>query len=205
LANAIEQRGFFWWFNEPTRPANSKQTSVPGMLIVTQTGQTTLELDGCLAEDQEHAVWAKPRSFGSSRIVGLLDTPDDYVLLEGLERTDFSVSDEGPKKQSFTASSCTRRQFEFPNDYKQSGFTELRVDLKGLEEWLELDSILVERDYGQPRSLPGGRPCRYISLGLIAALLSVSSDANNHNLPQSRRLLYCVNWPCYRESKISRI
>ena len=148
LANAIEQRGFFWWFIEPTRPANSKQNSVPGMLTVTQTGQTTLALDGGLAEDQEHADWSKPRSFGSSRIVGLLDTPGDYVLLEGLERTDFSVGDEGPKKQSFTASSCTRRQFEFPNDYEQTGFTELRVDLKGLEEWLDLDSILVERDYG---------------------------------------------------------
>jgi ApeA N-terminal domain 1 len=118
------------------------------MLTVTQTGHTTLELDGGLAEDQEHADWSKPRSFGNSRIVGLLDTPGDYVLLEGLERTDFSVTDEGPKKQSFTASSCTRRQFEFPNNYEQSGFTELRVDLKGLEEWLELDSILIERDYG---------------------------------------------------------
>src|SRR3979411_2818887 len=27
---------------------------------------------------------------------------------------------------------------------------------------------------------------------LITALLSVSGDANNHNLPQSGRLLYCV-------------
>jgi hypothetical protein len=95
LANAIEQRGFFWWFNEHTRHANSKQSSVPGMLTVTQTGQTTLELDGALAEDQEHADWSKPRSFGSLRIVGLLDTPGDYVLLEGLERTDFSIADEG--------------------------------------------------------------------------------------------------------------
>ena len=100
MANAIEQRGFFWWFNEPTRPANSKQNSVPGMLTVTQTGQTTLALDGGLAEDQEHADWSKPRSFGSSRIVGLLDTPGDYVMLEGLERTDFSVADEGLKSRA---------------------------------------------------------------------------------------------------------
>jgi hypothetical protein len=118
------------------------------MLTVTQTGQTTLELDGALADDQEHADWSKPRSFGSSRIVGLLDTPGDYVLLEGLERTDFSIADEGPKKQSFAANTCTRRQFEFPADYEQRGFTELRIDLKGLEEWLNLDSIRVERDYG---------------------------------------------------------
>src|ERR1700731_864556 len=30
---------------------------------------------------------------------------------------------------------------------------------------------------------------------LITALLSVSGDANNHNLQQSGRLLYCVNFP----------
>src|SRR5229473_4278870 len=30
---------------------------------------------------------------------------------------------------------------------------------------------------------------------LITALLSVSGDANNHNLPQSGRLLYCVTRP----------
>ena len=183
MANAIEQRGFFWWFSEPTRPANSKQTSVPGMLAVTQTGQTTLTLDGGLAEDQEHADWSKPRSFGSSRIVGLLDMPGDYILLEGLERTDFSVGDEGPKKQSFTASSCTRRQFEFPIDYEQSGFTELRVDLKGLEEWLGLDSILVEKDYGH---LDGERTCvtytdHKISFPLLGGTIAVESLTTGGN------------------------
>jgi hypothetical protein len=149
LANAIEQRGFFWWFNEPARPANSKQSSVPGLLTVTQTGQVTLDLDGALAEDGEHADWSKPRSFGRSRIVGLLDTPGDYALLEGLERTDFSIAgDDSPKKQSFSANMCTRREFPFPDDYEQEGFIELRIDLKGLEEWLNLDSIVVETDYG---------------------------------------------------------
>ena len=148
MANAIEQRGFFWWFNEPTRQANSKQNSVPGLLTVTQTGKVTLDLDGALAEDGEHADWSKPRSFGRSRIVGLLDTPGDYVLLEGLERTDFSIAgDDSPKKQSLSANICTRRGFPFPDDYAQNGFIELRIDLTGLEEWLNLESIIVETDY----------------------------------------------------------
>ena len=149
MANAIEQRGFFWWFNEPTRQANSKQSSVPGLLTVTQTGQVTFDVDGALAEDGEHADWSRPRSFGSSRIVGLLDTPGDYVLLEGVERTDFSLAGEdSPKKQSFSAKTCTRRGFPFPDDYEQHGFIELRIDMKGLEEWLNLDSIVIETDYG---------------------------------------------------------
>jgi ApeA N-terminal domain 1 len=149
LANAIEQRGFFWWFNEPTRTANSKQSSVPGLLTVTQTGQVTLNLDGAIAENGEHADWSKPYSFGRSRIVGLLDTPGAYVLLEEVERTDFSIAgDDTPKRQSLSATICTRREFPFPDDFQQRGFIELRIDLKGLEEWLNLESIVVENDYG---------------------------------------------------------
>lgn len=65
-----------------------------------------------------------------------------------MERTDFSISDDGPRKQTFSASTCTLRQFAFPDDYEPSGFTELRISLEGLEEWLKLDSIRLEKDYG---------------------------------------------------------
>src|SRR5437879_555286 len=115
MANILEQRGFFWWFNEPNLPAHSKETSIPGLLTVTDDGQTTLQTDGPLCGNDEHADWLKPRSFPSSRrIVGLLATPGDYVLLEGLERIDFSSSDEAPQMQEFTVESCTKRQFAFP-------------------------------------------------------------------------------------------
>ncbi len=148
MTSAIEQRGFFWWFNDPFHPAQSKATSVPGLLTVTADGRTTLDVDGVLAADDEHSDWSKPRIFGSgARIAGILDTPGDHILLEGVERTDFSISQEAPRKQSFIAETCTQRSFPFPDDYKQDNFVELRIDLKGLEDWLELDSIEVAEDY----------------------------------------------------------
>jgi hypothetical protein len=144
MANILEQRGLFWWFNESDLPARSKEAAVPGLLTITDDGRTTLQTDGPLCGNDEHTDWTKPRSFPPSRrIAGLLDTPGDYVLLEDLERTDFSFSDEAPQSQEFTAEYCTKRQFAFPNDYEQGQFTELRVEMTGLEEWLDLDSIVV--------------------------------------------------------------
>jgi hypothetical protein len=55
MANAIEQRGFFWWAGDPSRPSHSPQTAVPGLLTIAAEGRTSLEIDGALALDDEHA------------------------------------------------------------------------------------------------------------------------------------------------------
>jgi hypothetical protein len=102
-------------------------------------------------EAGDSVLWSRSllRLNPANSITWILDTPGDYVLLEGLERTDFSIAgDDSPKKQSFSANMCTRRGFSFPDHYEQEGFIELRIDLKGLEEWLNLESIIVETDYG---------------------------------------------------------
>jgi len=144
MANILEQRGFFWWFNEPDLPAHSKETSVPALLTITDEGQITLDVDGSLCGNDEYHDWTKPRALPSSRrIVGQLASAGEYVLLEGLERTDFSLSDESPQQQTLTAELCTRRDSPFPTNYNQENFLELRIEMTGLEDWLELDSILV--------------------------------------------------------------
>jgi hypothetical protein len=149
MANAIEQRGFFWWTGDPSRPSNSPQTAVPGLLTVTAEGRTSLEIDGALALDDEHADWTKPRTFNPRlSIVGMLDTAGDYVRLEEVERVDFGTVENSPQQQSFAAETCIKRDHTFPADYDHENYSELRIDLKGLEEWLQLDSLRAQRDYG---------------------------------------------------------
>lgn len=144
MANILEQRGFFWWFNSPDLPAHSKETSVPALLTITDEGQIALDVDGSLCGKDEYRDWTRPRIFPASRrIAGQLASPGEYVLLEGLERTDLSFSDESPQQQKFTAELCTQRDSPFPNNYSQEEFLELRIEMTGLEDWLELDSILV--------------------------------------------------------------
>lgn len=149
MANAIEQRGFFWWAGDPSRQSHSPQTAVPGLLTVTAEGRTSLEVDGALASNDEHLDWAKPRAFRPQlSVVGMLDTAGDYVRLEGVERIDFRIADDPPQRQSFEAETCIKRNHTFPADYDRENYSELRIDLKGLEEWLQLDSLRAERDYG---------------------------------------------------------
>lgn len=149
MDNAIEQRGFFWWAGDASRASHSPQTAVPGLLTITAEGRTSLKVDGALASNDEHADWAKPRAFSPQlSIVGMLDTAGDYVRLEGVERVDFQVADDSPQRQSFVAETCIKRNHNFPADYNRENYAELRIDLKGLEEWLQLDSLRAERDYG---------------------------------------------------------
>lgn len=149
MAETIKERGFFWWFNEGTLPARSKETSVAGQLTVSDQGGITLETDGALCLKEEFQNWSEPRNFAESRrITGVLATSessDTHVLLETLERTDLSLPDDSPQRQKFSAQLCTTRDCAFPASYPE-GFTELRVSLDGFEEWLELKSIVVEQE-----------------------------------------------------------
>jgi len=83
MAEILKERGFFWWFNEPKLPTNSKETSVPALLTITDDGQITLEADGSLCLKDEYQDWSKPRTFPEMRrIAGRLTSSGKYVLLE---------------------------------------------------------------------------------------------------------------------------
>jgi hypothetical protein len=79
------------------------------------------------------------------RIVGQLGEYGDsgYMLLDGLQRTDFSFPDDKPIRQSYEAARCFSSQSLFPKDFDLDHFHELRIELLGLEEWLRLDTIRV--------------------------------------------------------------
>ena len=148
MANVIDERGFFWWFNEPGGQTNSNETSVSGTLTVTEEGHINLILDG--------ALWyGKPpqaRTLGevqSSRpvqwITGRLGRhgASNHVLLCGLERTDLAIMSD---PQDYQAEYCITSIAPFSPDFDLGGFRHLRVDLVGLEDWLQLDSIRVGRE-----------------------------------------------------------
>jgi hypothetical protein len=150
VTDTIKERGFFWWFNEANLPANSEDTSVAALLTITDEGQITLEADGFLSLKNEGRDWLEPRALPESRrLAGRLASSSSYVLLEGLERTDFSFPDDSRQQQRFHAEMCTRRDTPFPETYGRGNFNELRIELTGFEEWLRLESIVVDREYSE--------------------------------------------------------
>jgi hypothetical protein len=187
MGNVLEERGLFWWFEESIRPAHSKETSLPGLLTITDDGLVTLNVDGALCGKDEGRGWTEPRTFPASRgIAGQLASPGEYVLLEGLERIDLSVSDESPQRQEFTAQQCTRRDSPFPDSYGQGEFLELRVEMTGLEDWLELDSILVgaedtDNDAVQVRVSYKNHRLNFPTLGGTISIVSFTTGADLFN------------------------
>jgi hypothetical protein len=69
--------------------------------------------------------------------------------LDLLERTDFSLLlDEKPGRQSYEALRCFSCESPFVETFDLDRFRELRVELLGLDEWLGLNSIRLEEQYG---------------------------------------------------------
>jgi len=208
MAEILKERGFFWWFNEPKLPTNSKETSVPALLTITDDGQITLEADGSLCLKDEYQDWSKPRTFPEMRrIAGRLTSSGKYVLLEGLERTDFSFPDESPQQQRFGAELCVHRESPFPETYGRDNFIELRIELAGFEDWLGLQSIVVDREHSESDEVHVRVSYRewqlqYPSLGGTISVESITTGAPilplwNHptNEAQFRQHYYLVFRP----------
>lgn len=183
MAETLKDRGFFWWFDESNHPANSKQTSVSALLTISDDGQITLDVDGTLCRKDEFGHWTETRILlESRRIAGQLVSGGEYILLEGLERTDFAFADESPQQQQFTAQMCTRRGTPFPKEYGPDNFVALRVELTGFEDWLELDSFVVDREYVSDKKVQLRVSCnepelKYPTLGGSISIESVTTGA----------------------------
>ena len=146
LTNVVEARGQFWWFGEEGQ-TSSFEDSVHGLLTVNEKGQITLQLEGPLWLENPNVSWEWDASrwlAPEKRIVGRLGISGDsgYVLLHELLRTDLSLGDE-PARQSYQAGFCFKNDHGFPSNFDPNSFHALRIDLEGLEEWLQLQAIDV--------------------------------------------------------------
>jgi ApeA N-terminal domain 1 len=148
MATVLKQRGFFWWLNESRGGTNSKETSVPGLLTISEEGHVQLDLDGALwYEDPSRMRFGQPQVVPKGKLItGRLSESADghhHVVLYKLHRTDFAIAiDEGPHPESYEAELCFATDSPYDVDFSFDSFNQLRVELVGLEEWLNLDSIL---------------------------------------------------------------
>jgi ApeA N-terminal domain 1 len=85
-----------------------------------------------------------PRRTQNQRIAGRLgEYGSTHVLLVDLVRTDFSLADDKPGRQSYEAVLCFTNDAPFPANFDPETFSGVRIELTDLEEWLQLDSIEV--------------------------------------------------------------
>jgi ApeA N-terminal domain 1 len=137
MANVVEDRGFFWWWGF------SPDSPVSGLLKVDNKGQITLELDQELPEDgASRPLMDKARGFPEgSMIAGRLSKSGEFVLLNSLRLTKWSWSATPIKPESYVADTCLIGHGQFEQGPSVLQFRHLRIDLRGLNDWLNLDAI----------------------------------------------------------------
>ncbi len=212
MANVLDKRGRFWWHNETIGQTASLETSVTGAIKISEEGQIDLDLEGSLWSEEAagNLTWGEPRLLpDGKRIVGLLGEYGDggYVLLDDIERTDFSLSDEKPGRQKYGALRCFSCRFPFVETFDLDHFCELRIELLGLDEWLGLDGIRLEEQYRdgedaevkvtyKNHKIPYKTPAANVCLESLVLGASPWLDALSH-LPTSKVDIRQTNWLVY--------
>jgi hypothetical protein len=145
VANVVDERGVFWWFEEAHGHTASLETSIPGKLTISEEGHIQLQLEGPLWFEAPDVSlhWDSSRWLPyEKRIAGLLHNNDHrHILLLNLVRTDLAFAEDKPVRQSYEADLCFTSDSSFPADFGPDSFHALRIELKGLKDWLQLDSI----------------------------------------------------------------
>jgi len=147
MSTPITERGFFWWHDDPSEVSNSKQTSVPGILTISELGEIRLKVYGRLTTSRNNE-WVQPSRFPVySKIQGQLTEQLSHVLLEGIERLDYSSADESPQEQEFSVDWCLRRSFDFPETFTPADFSSVEICADELAQWFGKRSLQPKRNY----------------------------------------------------------
>lgn len=147
----FEERGLFWWHDDPV-PENqfAPDSCIVGTISIEESGAVYLELDGYFASSEGGAaagiVGQTERFPVEKAIQGKLKVSSRNVLLLGLRRHGWTLSINGISHERFAASHCLVANCSFPPATRPLRFSALEVDLTGLEEWLRLSNIEVKRN-----------------------------------------------------------
>lgn len=134
ISEPIEISGFFWLPGKPDQ-------RLPGVLNVSTTGETTLEVIGVFG-DVMTAFTDSPLDF--PRVVGVVEN-GDVVTLEHCFYKNRNISFGGLSKSTIYANF-----FLCGVQYDEGDaitFSEFRFSLEGLDEWLSISGLRVEHNW----------------------------------------------------------
>jgi hypothetical protein len=145
----LEHRGYFWWWDEPILKGNfAPENHVTGLLSIQQDGSSKLELDGEFPSSDHILTKLANRNQSNPRertIQGIFkETGQHVLLLDAVEDGGVFNSNRFSYERYF-ATRCLISDYEFPKTNLGVRFSEMQVKLTGLEEWLRLGSISVNR------------------------------------------------------------
>lgn len=136
LSEPIEKSGYFWL---PAKPDNR----LPGILRVTDTGKTDVEVIGIFGDTLAAMNDSTPEL---GRIVGVIEN-GDLITLEHCFYSNRNISFGGISKSTIHANFLLRGvQYE---EGEPVTFSRFRFSVEGLDEWLSVSGLRVENNWSE--------------------------------------------------------
>lgn len=148
--NILEERGYFWWHDEAV-PENAfaPDSSVTGTLTIDEEGTIKLELDGYFSSEKRSPLSVLEEDddqiCSEKAIQGRLKGSSRHVLLLSIRKAGSQFRSNGISYEGFAAAACLVGAHKFPDGAKAFESSLLTIDLAGLESWLCLGNIKIER------------------------------------------------------------
>jgi ApeA N-terminal domain 1 len=145
----VEQRGHFWWQDEPILKGNfAPENHITGVLTIQEDGSSKLELDGTFPS-ADHLLTRLTKRSQSKRqeraIQGILKGTGQHVLLLDAVENGGTFNTNRFSYERYSATRCLLSDSEFPRGTSGLRFSAMQVRLTGLEDWFRLGSIAVNR------------------------------------------------------------
>jgi hypothetical protein len=149
----LEERGLFWWHDEPIPNRHfAPDSAVAGLLKIGNDGRITLELDRFLPNEKGPlAALAQKFEILERCIQGILKDSSRRVLLVGIIKNGSHFSSNAMSYEKYVALNCLVGERPFPITKKSLTFGLLEVALNGFEEWLRLGAIQINRRASRTR------------------------------------------------------
>ncbi len=144
---ALEERGYFWWNNEPVPKGHlAPAASVAGLLKIDDDGRVDLELQGVLPS--AHGPFAALNDQGKAldrHIQGLLNASGRRALLIEVIPNGGELRSNAISSQNFLAINCLVGETTFAAGNDPLTARSLEVGLSGFGGWLRVRSIKISR------------------------------------------------------------
>lgn len=148
MADILDDQGVFWWRTSDAGVKYSNfENSIAGRLVIAEDGRAALELHGVLSEVDSfihRMLGGESDVIGDSIIQGVLKTGGEHVILLGVYTSGGRASFGGMSYERYRAETCLVG-YSKPQESGDLQFNCLDVDLKGYEEWHEINSIVSRR------------------------------------------------------------
>ncbi len=147
----LEERGRFWWSDEPVPNGQfAPDESITGLLTIDEDGYISLELDGYFPN--EHGPFGVLTAQGvtfKKNICGVLKTSSRRILLIGVIGSGGQARTTSMSYQRFVATDCLVGDSSLYEVASPMIFSNMEIDLSGFDAWFWFRSIKVSRTEDQ--------------------------------------------------------